>query len=117
MKPYMSWVSKIEMFESKFHNNSAGKFVLLDKSDKGDSVVSFSRYELKQSKLKSLVSSVNPLGHKLQDPSVFNGYLLDLVKKSGVSAGVFNSAGRKVYIDLVYRNYGEFGDHWWTAKT
>ena len=117
MKTDMEWVHSVTIYESKFHNNSSGKFVLVDQNDKGDVITSHSTNDLKQNKLISTIDSSFPLGHKMQDPSVFNAFYLDLSKKSGIDTGVFNSAGRKLYVDLVFRNYGEFNDHWWVAKT
>ena len=113
----MSWVLSVELFESKFHTNMSGKFVLIDQSDKGDSVVKFSTNDIKQSKFKSIVSSVNPLGYKLQNPTEYNGFYVDHIKKSGENSGVIGSPGRKLYIDIVYKSYNKFGDHWWTSKS
>ena len=111
MKADMEWVYSIVMYESKFHNNSNGKFVLVDQNDKGNVITSHSTNGLKQNKLISTIDSSFPLGRKMNDPSVFNAFYLDLSKKSGINTGVFNSAGRKLYVDLVFRNYGEFKDH------
>ena len=117
MKTDMEWVHSVTIYESKFHNNSSGKFVLIDQNDKGDVITSHSTNDLKQNKLISRIDSSFPLGRKMRDPSVFNAFYLVLSKKSGIDTGVFNSAGRKLYVDLVFRNYGEFNDHWWVAKT
>ena len=117
MKTDMKWVHSVAIYERKFHNNSSGKFVLIDPNDKGDVITSHSTNDLKQNKLISTIDSSFPLGRKMQDPNVFNAFYLDLSKKSGINSGAFNSAGRKLYIDLVFRNYGEFKDHWWVAKS
>ena len=117
MKTDMEWVHSVTIYESKFHKNSSGKFVLIDQDDKGDVITSHSTNDLKQNKLISTIDSSFPLGRKMRDPSVFNAFYLDLSKKSGIDTGVFNSAGRKLHVDLVFRNYGEFNDHWWIAKT
>ena len=116
MKTDMKWVHSVAIYERKFHNNSSGKFVLIDPNDKGDVITSHSTNDLKQNKLISTIDSSFPLGRKMQDPNVFNAFYLDLSKKSGINSGAFNSAGRKLYIDLVFRNYGEFSDHWWVDK-
>ena len=117
MKTDMEWVHSVVIYESKFHNNSSGKFVLVDQNDKGGVITSHSTNDLKQNKLISTIDSSFPLGRKMRDPSVFNAFYLVLSKKSGIDTGVFNSAGRKLYVDLVFRNYGEFSDHWWVAKS
>ena len=117
MKQDMAWVLSIELFESKFHTNSAGKFVLIDQSDKGASVVKFSTNDIKQSKFKSIVSTASPFGYKLQDPADYNGFYVDHIKKTGENSGAIGSPERKLYIDIVYKSYNKFGDHWWTSKS
>ena len=119
MEQNMSWVLSVELFESKMkppYANSS-RLVLTDPSDKGVSVVKFLTNDIKQSKFKSIISLANPLGYKLQDPVDFNGFYIDHIKKSGEDSGAMNSVGRKLYIDIVYKSYNKFGDHWWTSKT
>ena len=114
----MSWVLSVELFESEMRPHSVypTSLVLKDPNDKGVSIVKFSTNDIKQNKFKSVVSTANPLGYKLQDPAVFNGFKIHHIKKSGESSGVKNSLGRKIYIDIIFKSYDKLGDHWWKDK-
>lgn len=119
MKQNMDWVLSVELFESKMeppYANSS-RLILKDPNDKGASVVKFLTNDIEQGKFKSIISSSNPLGYKLQDPAVFNGFYVDHIKKSGANSGAYKSVDRKLYIDIVYKSYDKFGDHWWVSQT